>query len=101
MNNPSHIFRSQKLWDLLALLERKCDVLIVDSPSMNAFVDTYLIAQKIRSVLLIFADDVTPTDLAKKSLSKLNKFNVPILGAVLNRNKDRKTGYYYSSYDYK
>ena len=60
------------------------EVVIVDSPPLEAFADAGLIAQQVDAVILVVREGVG-TDAVERARERLEMAKVPILGAVLNR----------------
>lgn len=94
--NPSELLSSQRMQELLHLLESHCDLVVVDSPPVVVVSDTAVLASHTAGVLLVFASEKLRRDVARNTVAALRQVNAVLLGAVLNRVSGDEHGYYYS-----
>lgn len=81
---------------LLAELERRYDVIIVDSPPLSAGIDPYVLGTATGSMLLVLRSGETDRRLAQAKLRILNRLPVRLLGALLNATPSEGDFRYYS-----
>lgn len=91
--NPSELLQKPALQDFMNQAAIVFDWVIVDSPSVNLFADSRHLATAVDGVLLVVRENVTPKELAQKSLAALDK--AFIVGQVFNAS----TGSPYADYD--
>lgn len=71
------------------------DYIIIDTPSLETFVDAQIMAMKADGVILVTDSKNTKREQLAEAIDKINKANGDIIGIVLNdvkrgRNKKRK-----------
>ena len=108
--NPSELFASRALSQLIAELETKYDIVIFDSPPVNLVTDAAILGAKAGGVILIGRAGKTDKGAIAYAAEQLRNVRAPILGTVLNdfdfRRDIRYSSYgtpgyyYYSSYGY-
>jgi capsular exopolysaccharide synthesis family protein len=91
--NPSELLQKPALQEFMSQACVAFDWVIVDSPSVNLFADSRHLATVVDGVLLVVRENVTPKELAQKSLAALDKAFV--VGMVFNAS----TGSPYAQYD--
>jgi len=96
--NPSELLSSSRMSFLLAILQKRFDVLIIDAPPIMPASDALLIAPLVDGVLLVVKDGSANRDLVIKTVEKLNMVQINILGVVLNNVNIKKAGYYKTFY---
>ncbi len=94
--NPLELISSNRFKDGLALLEKKFDHIIIDSPPVLAVSDAVVLSTLVNSVIYVVKADETPYQAAQKGIAKLQKVNAPLTGVVLNQVVHDK----HSAYDY-
>jgi protein-tyrosine kinase len=80
--NPSELLQKPALQEFISRAAAAFDWVIFDSPSINLFADPRHLAMLVDGVLLVVRENVTPKELAEKSLAALEKAFV--VGLVLN-----------------
>ena len=91
--NPSELLQKPALREFISQATAAFDWVIFDSPSINLFADPRHLAMLVDGVLLVVRENMTPKELAEKSLVALEKAFV--VGVVLNAS----TGSPYAHYD--
>lgn len=82
--NPSELLGSRAMKDLIGVLERQFDSVIIDAPPLLPVTDAAVLAQQVGGVVMVIgASKVKSQDLAK-SLSALDMVGADLLGIVLN-----------------
>ena len=90
--NPSELLQKPALQEFISQAAAAFDWVIFDSPSINLFADPRHLATLVDGVLLVVRENVTPKELAEKSLAALDK--AFIVGLVFNAS----TGSAYAHY---
>jgi succinoglycan biosynthesis transport protein ExoP len=108
--NPLELLSSQRFKDLIAGLQEKYDVIIIDSAPALAVSDALVVAQMADAQLYVIRSDATPYQAAEQGVKRLRRVNAPLLGCVLNQvvsgggrygyGKYGKYGRYYRYYRY-
>src|SRR5437879_5968784 len=80
--NPSELLQKPALQEFINQAAAAFDWVIFDSPSINLFADPRHLAMLVDGVLLVIRENMTPKELAEKSLVALEKAFV--VGLVLN-----------------
>jgi succinoglycan biosynthesis transport protein ExoP len=78
------LLASPQLVQLLADLERRFDVILIDSPPLGAGIDAFLLGVASGRMLLVLRSGETDRKLAQAKLDLLDRLPVSVLGAVLN-----------------
>ncbi len=101
--NPSEIISSNKMDELLGLLKRKYDYIIVDSPPIIAVTDALILAKKVDQMILVIRNEFTEQEAVKRAKVMLENVNIAISGIVvngINHKKYYRGGYSYYNYYY-
>lgn len=99
MVNPSFLLEEKRFDDMLTVLRREFDYVIIDTPPLGLVSDGQKIASKVDGCILVIRAHATPRSMVQGSLSQLEQANCPLLGTVLNRvDQDKEKGSYSSGY---
>jgi polysaccharide biosynthesis transport protein len=82
--NPSELLGSHQMQRFLDEARRKFDVIIFDSPPLNAATDAIVLGTQVDALVLVVRSGVTNRDIAKQKLELFRNVPVKILGVVLN-----------------
>ncbi len=102
--NPSELLEEPALGELINVLRKRYDYILIDTPPVTSMADATIIAKWCDGAIFIIEDGRVSYRVAQKAKKQLMKTNCKILGAVLNKvdtKKDRyygKYGYYYHGY---
>ena len=91
---------SERMNALVASMQKKFDVVIIDSPPFVAGMDAYALGAAAGSMLVVLRPNVTDRKLAAAKLDILDRLPIRILGTVLNGVPDSGEYRYYGN-DYK
>ena len=86
---PSHLKR------LIAMMEDRFDLIIIDAPPLEVVSDAMLIAGSCSATLIVTRAGATSVTLLQKSLKRLNRIGARVLGVVLNGHDFKKAQRYY------
>ena len=90
--NPSELLQKPALQEFINRAAAAFDWVIFDSPSINLYADPRHLATLVDGVLLVVRQNVTPKELAEKSLAALDK--AFIVGLVFNASTGSPYAYY-------
>ncbi len=82
--NPSELLGSPQMKRFLDEAKRKFDIIIFDSPPLNAATDAIVIGTQVDAVVLVIRAGITDRNLAKQKLEMFKNVPVRLLGVVLN-----------------
>jgi len=101
--NPSELLGSNKMREILNVVQEAADLVIVDSPPVLSVTDAVVLAPIVDGVVLVVRPGVTRMNALKYAVEQLRYVGANLLGVVINRVNDRSAryGYYYKSYYYK
>lgn len=100
--NPHELVNSDALKKLVAEVEKKYDLVVIDSPPILAVSDPLIIASLADGLLYVTKFDRSKRHLSKKCLEQLQNGGANIIGAIINEVDLRKArySYYYNNYYY-
>ncbi len=96
--NPSELIASERTALILACLKQKYDFTIVDIAPVVPASDAMLMAPRTDGILLVVRAGYANKKLVRQVMDQFRQSNLTILGAVLNRVKPGRQGYYYGEY---
>jgi polysaccharide biosynthesis transport protein len=95
--NPSEIFNSGRISEILNRLRETVDVVIIDSPPF-ILSDALVLSLKADGVLVVVNQNHTRRDMLQRMKEQIKRANVKVLGFVMNgvaRKESMYYGYYY------
>jgi len=92
--NPAELLSSVSMKELMEQALEEYDVILFDSPPVNAVADTQILSNSGDGVVLVVNSGKTKRDSGIKALESLNSAKAKLLGVVLN-NKQRKGNQHY------
>lgn len=98
--NPAEMLESRRMTEILQGLRQRSDIVIVDSPPVLVVADASILASRCSGAVLVVDSGRTRTEGARKVTDIMQRSQVKLLGAVLNRVGGRGRGYYYNYYYY-
>ncbi len=94
---PADILGSRRMEAVIAQLREHADIVLFDTPPVNAVTDAAVLATKVDGVLLVFRAGATRRDRAGEARRLLDKVNANIVGVVLTDVKQEDGYSYYGS----
>lgn len=82
--NPSELLGSHQMQRFLDEVRRKFDVIVFDSPPLNAATDAVVLGTQVDATVVVLRAGKTKRDLAKSKLDLFNSVPANVLGAILN-----------------
>lgn len=96
--NPTELLNSITMKDLLHYVKEHFDFIFLDSPPMMGIMDPILIGNLSDGVILVAWSGKTHKKLIEKTRDEFNKYNIHLLGVILNKVDMRKNSYNYNYY---
>jgi len=97
--NPAELLGSGRMSKLIADLEERFDMVLVDSPPVLAVTDAAVVAPKVGGVVLVVRSGVVARAQVHRAKDALEAVNAKLLGVVLGAvNQEGRDGYYYYYY---
>jgi polysaccharide biosynthesis transport protein len=97
--NPSELISSEKMKELLRLLEERFDYVILDSPPLATVTDPIILSTLVDGVILTVKSGQSKGELVARVCQYLSTVGAKVLGVTLNNLNIRKDGYdYYLHY---
>jgi len=82
--NPSELLGSHQMTRFLDEARRKFDLIVFDTPPLNAATDAVVVGTQVDAVVLVIRAGETDRNLAKTKLELFSSVPARVLGAVLN-----------------
>ncbi|NIA21580.1 MAG: polysaccharide biosynthesis tyrosine autokinase [Anaerolineaceae bacterium] len=102
--SPADLLGSEAMQNLLAEAQQKYDNVILDGTPVLVVTDAHVLCGMVDGVAMVISSSQTPRGVALRTKRMLLGFRARLLGAVLNRVRAQKGGYfreaYKSYYDY-
>jgi len=96
--NPMEILSSNKFEKLLKSLSEHYDHIILDGPPTLPVSDSCIVANKVDGVIISVRAEQTKIKVAREAVTRLQKLNANIVGAVLTVAEIKKMSYYGDHY---
>ena len=102
--NPSELLGSQRMTDLIRMLEADWDMILFDSPPLVAVTDATMVSKEIDQIIMVVKVGQTDKKAFDHTISSLRNVNAPLGGIILNavtrKNSYGSYYYYYQYYHY-
>lgn len=103
-DQPAELLGSPKMHELLDLLEKRFDIILIDTPPSVALSDAVTLSRHVDGVLLVVKEQSVSRAVVKQTIDLMKAVDANMLGVVLN-NVDLQRGgskykYYYAYRDY-
>lgn len=92
--NPTELLGGKYFKVAMDALRKVADYIIVDTPPLGAVIDSAIIAQQCDGVAIVVESGKDSYRFVRDIKEQLDKANVPILGIILNKVENNKSGYY-------
>ncbi len=101
-SNPTELIDSPQMDKVLVELQKRADIVIIDSPPLLAVADSRILATRVGATILVIEAGRIHTQVCQRSGAVLAQVGIKPLGVVLNKFNPRHTkdGYYYYNYYY-
>lgn len=97
--NPAELLGSGRMASLIATLEERFDMVLIDTPPVLAVTDAAVLAPKVGGVVLVIRSGEVPRQQVLRAKEALEAVKANVLGTVLDALEPQgKDGYYYYYY---
>jgi capsular exopolysaccharide synthesis family protein len=93
--NPTELLASPRLAELISILERHADFVMVDSPPILPVADAQIMANHVGGVVIVIDSSKTHRSAAERAKAEIQRVGGEIIGAVLNSYDPETSPYYY------
>lgn len=97
-HNPIELLSSDKFTQALESLKTQFDHIILDGPPTLPVSDACVLANKVDGVIVAVKSEFTKIKVSKAAVTRLNKHNANVIGAVLTVAEPQKMSYYGDNY---
>jgi succinoglycan biosynthesis transport protein ExoP len=97
---PSEILDSAALDELVSQLRREYDLIVIDSPPATVVTDAIALGMRADGVLWVTRAGIVTKPLVARAAEMVNKFQLPLIGFVMNGVNLNSVDYQYSYYGY-
>jgi capsular exopolysaccharide synthesis family protein len=94
--NPLQLLQSKRMQDLLQDVRRRYDLVVIDSPAINAVADALALVRDVDGVVVVTRLGRTTRGDVHTLRRHLDNVAANVLGVVINGVKERAPGYYYA-----
>lgn len=91
--NPAELVGSRKMAELVKLLSRRFDQVILDSPPLLPFSDSLMMSHFVDGVLLVVRSEKSERGAIREALDRLRSVHAPLLGVVMNGVRMERTAW--------
>ena len=92
--NPTEMLEKNYFAELIDFAREQFDYVLIDCPPMGAAIDAAVIAKHCDGAVMVVSQGSASSRAIMNVKRQLENANIPILGAVLNKVKMKKNGYY-------
>ena len=96
--NPAELLDGKRFNEMIATMKEVYDYIIIDTPPLGNVIDCAIMARVCDGVVMVIAADEVSYKLAQKVKEQLERSGSKVLGAILNKVKVSKRGYYQKYY---
>ncbi len=97
---PLALFCSERMNQLITVLNQRYDYIIFDSPALSLSTDTCILAAKTDGVVLITAYGSSNVKVLRSNVDTLKRYQIPLLGVIMNKSDKELYRSYKKDYDY-
>jgi len=92
--NPSELLASEAFTKLLEMLERKYDVILIDTPPVLSAMDAKVVASKCDGAVLVIQQGKVKREDGRKVIEELQGAGARLFGVALNKMNSKDIGKY-------
>ena len=96
--NPAELLEDKLFDELMEEARKQYDYILVDTPPMGNLIDGAIVASKCDGAVLVIESGGVSYRLAQKVKSQLERSGCRLLGAVLSKTGEERSGRYYNRY---
>jgi capsular exopolysaccharide synthesis family protein len=95
--NPAELLGSPKMRQVVEMLSKNFDYVLIDSPPVASFADSLILSSMVEGVIVVVKAGFTAREMAQRTKMHLQSVGAKILGVVINHIKLQPHDYYYYS----
>jgi polysaccharide biosynthesis transport protein len=99
-HSASTLVHSDRLPELMAILRRKFDTVVIDTPPMVNISDARMLSRHADALILVIRSGVTTRDAATLAQRRFEEDGIPVMGVILNGWNPNTPGYHHHRYYY-
>jgi polysaccharide biosynthesis transport protein len=99
-HSASTLVHSDRLPELIGILRRRFDTVVIDTPPMVNISDARMLARHGDALILVVRSAVTTRDAAALAQKRFAEDGIPVMGVILNGWNPKTPGYHYHRYYY-
>lgn len=96
--NPLEMLASQRFRQVLAELQQRFEIVVIDSPPLQLVSDALVLGGLSDGIVHVVKADDTKVPTVRASLKRVMAARIPVFGVVLNQQDFRKAERYYGDY---
>lgn len=96
--DPSELLGSDKNKELIELLKKDYDLIILDCPPASGITDSLVLTSLADEAVIVSAYKLTPMDLLVSTKKALENTGIKIAGVVVNKMERKNNSHYYDKY---
>jgi len=97
--NPAELLASERMRQIILEVQHQSDVIVFDSPPLNAVTDASVLSKMVDGVILVVKAETTKILAAQQALEQLQRVGANVIGVVLNDvNMSKARNYTYYAY---
>ena len=94
--NPSELFSSNRMKDIMATLRENYEIILIDSPPVSYVTDATILSKIVDGTIFVVHSGKEEIDVLQRSMITLKNVDANVVGIILNKlRKNSKSGYYY------
>ena len=96
--NPAELLESELFSKLISYCRKKYDYVLIDTPPLGSVIDSAIVAGAVDGAVIVIEADAISYHFVQQVKKQLERSNVKVLGAVLNKVPLEKGKYGYGKY---
>lgn len=96
--NPAELLESELFSKLISYCQKKYDYVLIDTPPLGSVIDSAIVAGTVDGAVIVIEADAISYHFVQQVKKQLERSNVKVLGAVLNKVPVEKGKYGYGKY---
>lgn len=96
--NPAELLESEHFLRLIEICRERYDYVLIDTPPLGSVIDSAIVAKSVDGAVIVIEADAISYRFVQQIKKQLERSNVRILGAVLNKVAVEKGKYGYGKY---
>ena len=96
--NPAELLESELFSKLISYCRKKYDYVLIDTPPLGSVIDSAIVAGEVDGAVIVIEADAISYHFVQQVKKQLERSNVKVLGAVLNKVPLEKGKYGYGKY---